>query len=343
MNWSIFGRTHAHYFLFLPKVYKDNAARKNVSGPLLEPGGVPKSHWGLRSFWEAGAGLLGTASAVFVYNISGSQMNTQSPGGGLLVGGSPRWRQIPPDGWGVLASELELTGHHQGPQHTDGAPSAQWLLDPGALEGNNCCCCCCCCCCAACGSLVPQWGMETVLSPGVEVRSLNHWTTREVPELNCFCCWEGTLPTLEKPETNTTITPRPTLCNTSHISPHPSLLPPDISAGPLEFHSRTPKHRKGRQELFPRSWSSLQAPWLSTLSLKQREQQTLLTPAGPSWEETVFLEDAHPVPLNTLTLYLVKPASHRVPGKVPVIPGGGFHWILRGMTSQSSTKGCNKT
>jgi len=43
-------------------------------------------------------GCQGTASAVFVYNMSGSQMNTQSPGGGLLVGGSPRWRQIPPDG-----------------------------------------------------------------------------------------------------------------------------------------------------------------------------------------------------------------------------------------------------
>ena len=82
-----------------------------------------------------------------------------------------------------------------------------------------------------------------MLSPVVEVRSLNHWTTREVLKLNCFCCWERTLPTLKKPETNTTITPPPILCNTS-ISPHPSFLPPDISAGPLEFHSRPSKHKK---------------------------------------------------------------------------------------------------
>ena len=140
--------------------------------------------------------------------------------------------------------------------------------------------------CAARGILVPQPRTEIMLSPVVEVRSLNHWTTREVLKLNCFCCWERTLPTLKKLETNTTITPPPILCNTS-ISPHPSFLPPDISAGPLEFHSRPSKHtEKGRQELFPRP-CSLQAPWLSTLSLKQREQHTLLTSAGPSWEETV--------------------------------------------------------
>ena len=33
---------------------------------------------------------------------------------------------------------------------------------------------------AACGSLVPLPGIEPA-SPTVEVQSLNHWTTREVP------------------------------------------------------------------------------------------------------------------------------------------------------------------
>ena len=34
---------------------------------------------------------------------------------------------------------------------------------------------------AACGTLVPWLGIEPV-PPAVEVRSLNHWTAREVPQ-----------------------------------------------------------------------------------------------------------------------------------------------------------------
>ena len=34
--------------------------------------------------------------------------------------------------------------------------------------------------CSACGILVPRPGIEPV-PPAVEARSLNHWTTREVP------------------------------------------------------------------------------------------------------------------------------------------------------------------
>ena len=36
----------------------------------------------------------------------------------------------------------------------------------------------------ACGILVPQRGLKPVF-PAVEVQSLNHWTSREVPEV-CF-------------------------------------------------------------------------------------------------------------------------------------------------------------
>ena len=39
------------------------------------------------------------------------------------------------------------------------------------------------------GIFVPQPGMEPV-SPAVEARSLNHWTTREVPSL-CSSCLPG--------------------------------------------------------------------------------------------------------------------------------------------------------
>ena len=35
----------------------------------------------------------------------------------------------------------------------------------------------------ACGNLVPQPGIEP---PVVEVQSLNHWTTREVPKSTCL-------------------------------------------------------------------------------------------------------------------------------------------------------------
>ena len=38
---------------------------------------------------------------------------------------------------------------------------------------------------AACGILIPRPGTEP-MPPAVEVRSLNHWTTREVPWLPCF-------------------------------------------------------------------------------------------------------------------------------------------------------------
>ena len=70
-------------------MYKDNATRKNVSGPLLGPGGLPNPAEASGVFERQVLGCRGTASAVFVYNMSGSQMNTQSPGGGLPVGGSP--------------------------------------------------------------------------------------------------------------------------------------------------------------------------------------------------------------------------------------------------------------
>ena len=39
----------------------------------------------------------------------------------------------------------------------------------------------------ACGILVPQPGMEPA-PPAVEVQSLNHWTTREVPDFIVFKC-----------------------------------------------------------------------------------------------------------------------------------------------------------
>ena len=45
---------------------------------------------------------------------------------------------------------------------------------------------------AACGILAPQPGIEPV-PPEVEARSLNHWTTREVPEF-CFYTWPGHCP-----------------------------------------------------------------------------------------------------------------------------------------------------
>ena len=40
---------------------------------------------------------------------------------------------------------------------------------------------------AACGILIPRPGIEP-MPPAVEVRSLNHWTTREVPWLPVFTC-----------------------------------------------------------------------------------------------------------------------------------------------------------
>ena len=42
--------------------------------------------------------------------------------------------------------------------------------------------------CAACGTLVPQPGVKPV-PPAVEAWSLNHWTTREVPEHYFFICF----------------------------------------------------------------------------------------------------------------------------------------------------------
>ena len=41
--------------------------------------------------------------------------------------------------------------------------------------------------CAACGILVPRPGVKPA-SPAVEARSLNHWTTREVPRSQ-FLSW----------------------------------------------------------------------------------------------------------------------------------------------------------
>ena len=37
-----------------------------------------------------------------------------------------------------------------------------------------------------CRILVPQSGIEPS-PPAVKVQSLNHWTTREVPQVSCFC------------------------------------------------------------------------------------------------------------------------------------------------------------
>ena len=39
----------------------------------------------------------------------------------------------------------------------------------------------------ACGILVPQPGIEPT-PPAVEVQSVNHWTTREVPFIVIFIC-----------------------------------------------------------------------------------------------------------------------------------------------------------
>lgn len=42
-------------------------------------------------------------------------------------------------------------------------------------------------CDVACGVLVPQPGVEPA-PPAVEVQSLNHWTTKEVPDFTVFKC-----------------------------------------------------------------------------------------------------------------------------------------------------------
>ena len=39
--------------------------------------------------------------------------------------------------------------------------------------------------CAACRILVPRPGIE-LMCPALEAQSLNHWTTREVPSIQCF-------------------------------------------------------------------------------------------------------------------------------------------------------------
>ena len=47
----------------------------------------------------------------------------------------------------------------------------------------------------ACGNLVPQPGIEPI-SSALRVRSLNHWTSREIPRLTVlkyyfdFCFWK---------------------------------------------------------------------------------------------------------------------------------------------------------
>ena len=133
MNWSIFGRTHVHYFLFLPKMYKDNAARKNVSGPLLEPGGVPKSRWGLRSFWEAGAGLPGDSiSSLCLQHVREPDEHPESRRRSAC-GREPQMETDPP--W-WLRGPSQRAWALRAPSG-DGACSVQWLLDPGALEGNS--------------------------------------------------------------------------------------------------------------------------------------------------------------------------------------------------------------
>ena len=48
-------------------MYKDNATRKNVSGPLLGPGGLPNPAEASGVFERQVLGCRGTASAVFVY------------------------------------------------------------------------------------------------------------------------------------------------------------------------------------------------------------------------------------------------------------------------------------
>lgn len=120
----------------LPAKHAQGQCRwEDVSGLLLEPGGVPKPHKGLRRFGETGAGWLEDS-------ISGPcWRHARAPDecleGGLHVGGRLTW--------GPLAPSLMVEGHQPAglmrcPSRSSahrGNCSACWLVDPGTYQGNR--------------------------------------------------------------------------------------------------------------------------------------------------------------------------------------------------------------